>query len=149
MNWESDEELAADLAAAILTEQAVPERFVAAGKAAFAWRTVDAELAQLVADSAGQDALAGTRADHAEVRTVTFAAGDVTIDVEIAPDALLGQVVPAREGELEVVERDGATRTTAVDDVGWFTLRPGPAGTFRLRFRSPGRRDVLTAWITV
>jgi hypothetical protein len=149
MNWDSDEQLADELAAAMRAEREVPARFVAAGKAAFAWRTVDAELAELTSDSArGDAALAGTRDDHAAVRTVTFAAGEVTIDIELTPDALLGQVVPAQRGELEVSVRDGSTQTAAVDDVGWFSVRPRPAGTFRLTFRAPGKQAVVTEWIS-
>lgn len=149
MNWDSDEQLAADLEAAMRSERDVPARFVAAGKAAFAWRTVDAELAALSSDSArGAAALSGTRADQASVRTVTFAASEISIDVELAPDALLGQVVPAQAGELELAAKDGSTQTAAVDDVGWFTLRPRPADTFRLTFRVPGKPPVVTEWIT-
>lgn len=148
--WDSDERLAADLAAAMRAEKDVPARFVAAGKAAFAWRTIDAELSALTYDSAQEDpVLAGTRAEQAAVRTLTFVASDVSIDLELTPEALLGQLVPAQPGELTVTLRDGSTRTAEVDDLGWFAVRPRPKGTFRLRFRSPGHRDVLTAWITV
>lgn len=43
--WDSDEHLLADLAEAVLAARKVPPRLVDAGKAAFAWHTVDAELA--------------------------------------------------------------------------------------------------------
>lgn len=125
----------------------VPARFIEAGKAAFAWRTLDAELAALTADSAHADALAGTRADRASVRTITFATDDLSIDVELTSDALLGQVVPSIGGELQVCLRDGTTLTEPVDEVGWFAVRPCPTQTFRLRFEAEGRSPVATEWI--
>lgn len=51
----TDEELLAELGAALRTAEEVPAGFVNAGKAAFAWRGVDAELAALTFDSAGAD----------------------------------------------------------------------------------------------
>ena len=48
--WD-DEELLAALRQALRARQAVSPGFVEAGKGAFAWRTIDAELAQLTYDS--------------------------------------------------------------------------------------------------
>lgn len=149
--WDDDERLAADLAEAMRTERAVPPRFVAAAKAAFAWRTIDAELAAVTFDSArgSADALAGTRAERASVRTLTFASSGLTIDVELTADALLGQVVPARPGEVLLNVRDGSTRTAPIDDLGWFVIKPRPSGTFRLSLRPATGESVVTEWITL
>lgn len=150
MIWDSDKELLGELEAAMRAEREVPARFVEAGKAAFAWRTVDAELAALTADSARDDrAMAGLRAEEASVRAITFATATVTIDVELTPDALFGQVVPARAGELQVCPREGETQTVPVDEVGWFSVRPRPTQTFRLRFEADGEPAVVTEWIVL
>lgn len=148
-DWDSDELLAEELATAMRSEREVPARFVAAGKAAFAWRTVDAELSELTFDSAREDPmLAGTRAERASVRTLTFAASALTIDLELTPDALLGQLVPAQPGELTLSVRDGSTRTVPVDELGWFTVRPRPSATFRLTFQPIGQQAVITQWVS-
>lgn len=147
-DWDSDEQLAADLATAMRAEREVPARFIAAGKAAFVWRTVDAELSALTFDSAREDPLlAGTRAERAAVRTLTFAASALTIDLELTPDALLGQLLPAQSGELTLSVRDGSTRTVPVDELGWFSVRPRPSATFRLTFKPVGQQAVITEWI--
>ncbi|HST65765.1 MAG TPA: hypothetical protein VLM05_11305, partial [Mycobacteriales bacterium] len=46
-----DARLLAELGAAVRDGQAVPERFRAAARAAYGWRTVDAELAELLEDT--------------------------------------------------------------------------------------------------
>ncbi|GAB3955588.1 hypothetical protein GCM10029976_098820 [Kribbella albertanoniae] len=51
-DWNDDGQLLEALRDALVTEQEVPRAFVEAGKAAFAWRTIDAELAALTYDSA-------------------------------------------------------------------------------------------------
>ncbi|MFD8491723.1 hypothetical protein [Amycolatopsis sp. NPDC059657] len=144
----TEEELLAELEAALRTAEEVPAGFVNAGKAAFAWRGVDAELAALTFDSAGAE-VAGTRADSASVRALTYSAAEVTLEVEVGPDALHGQVVPPQAGELDVRLRDGGTTTVPVDAVGWFVVRPKPAGTFRLRLRTADGKTVLTDWTSL
>lgn len=147
-DWDDDERLAADLADAMRSAEQVPASFVRAGKAALAWRTVDAELAQLTFDSAGAQP-AGVRADTAPLRALTFTASQVTIEIEVATDALLGQIVPPQPGELELQPRTGTPHTVPVDDVGWFRLSPRPAGLFRLRLRTTSGLSVDTEWITL
>ena len=48
--WD-DEQLLAALTASIQARQAVPPEFIDAGKNAFAWHNIDAELAQLTGDT--------------------------------------------------------------------------------------------------
>ncbi|SDX97098.1 hypothetical protein SAMN05421504_10484 [Amycolatopsis xylanica] len=141
----TDEELLAELEAALRAADEVPAGFVDAGKSAFTWRGIDAEL---TFDSAGAE-LAGTRADPASVRALTYSAAEVTLEVEVGPDALHGQVVPPQAGELDVRLRDGGTTTVPVDAVGWFVVRPKPAGTFRLRLRTADGKTVLTDWTSL
>ena len=140
----SDEQLLAELREALNTAGQVPDGFVAAGKAAFAWRTVDAELAALEATDA--DALAGVRAERAAVRALSFLASDVSIELEVTPDALLGQLVPARPGTIEVQAQDGSRQTVTVDESGWFAIRPLPSAMFRLHLQT-ANDNVITEWV--
>src|SRR6266568_5536846 len=130
----NDDELLAELGAA-LRGAAVPDRFVAVGKSAFAFRGVSAEIAALTHDSAGA-AVAGARAESAALRSLTFVAGELVIELEVTPDALVGQVVPPRSGEIELVGPNGPIATATVDDVGWFAIRPAPTGQVRLHLRT-------------
>lgn len=149
-DWRDDEQLLADLGEALRTAREVPVLLVEAGKAAFAWRTVDAELAALTYDSERSDAVpAGTRAEQAALRSLTFVADELTIEVEVTSDALFGQLVPPQSGQIAVRGRDGATHTGSVDEVGWFVIRPRPAGLFRLQVRTADGRSVITEWATL
>src|SRR5271169_3310951 len=101
-----DEELFALLQQALRSRQAVPPEFVVAAKNAFAWHNIDAELAQLTYDSAvgagvGPSAVAGTRSEAASIRALTFASSQLTIELEVTADSLLGQVVPTQVATIE------------------------------------------------
>ncbi len=50
--WSDDDQLLEVLRDALTTAREVPPGLVAAGKAAYSWRTIDAELAALTYDSA-------------------------------------------------------------------------------------------------
>lgn len=145
-----DERLLAELGDAVRAAAQVPERFVAAGKAAFAWRTVDAELAELGYDSATttETAPVGVRAEQAALRALSFVARELTIEVEVTADALLGQVVPPTPGEVQLQGAGGVAGTAQVDEVGWFSL-PVPSGMFRLQVRTTDGRSVVTQWTTL
>jgi len=142
----SDEQLLAELREALDTADQVPDGFVAAGKAAFAWRTVDAELAALAQEATDADALAGVRAERAAVRALSFLASDISIELEVTPDALLGQLVPARPGTIEVQAQDGSRQTVTVDESGWFAIRPLPSAMFRLHLQT-ANDNVITEWV--
>lgn len=145
--WDGDDQLLADLAEAVLAAREVPQRLVDAGKAAFAWHTVDAELAALAFDSDVEPA--AMRAETATLRAMTFVASHATIEVEVTADALLGQVAPPRSGELLVRQADGLVRTVQVDALGWFTIRPRPTGLFRLELTQSTGPRILTAWTSL
>jgi hypothetical protein len=151
--WSDDDRLIAELGAAV-REARVPESFIHTGKAAFAWRTVDAELAELQLDSwlsepepAGYRREPSGRRDGAEPRTLSFAARELSIEVEIHPDAVRGQLVPAQPGTVRVHDGDAAVGDVPIDDVGWFVIEPVPAGRFRLHVRTAAGAAVITDWI--
>jgi hypothetical protein len=143
-----DDALLAELGDAVRGAAQVPPGFVAAGKAAFTWRNLDAELAQLQYDSATAPASTTTRSQTSRPRALTFSTDDLAIELELTAEALLGQLVPAQRGEVQVQTRTGTTTTVQVDEVGWFAVRPVPAVMLRLRVEVAGHDPVLTEWIT-
>jgi hypothetical protein len=149
-DW-TEEELLAELRAALRAEQDVPRALVDAGKGVWAWRSVDAELAALTYDSALEalaEQLVATRSEAATLRSLTYASQSLTIELEVTRDALLGQVQPAQAARAEVVTRDGAVTPVDVDEVGWFTVRPAPRSPFRIACTTQdGSIKVLTPWI--
>jgi hypothetical protein len=147
--WDDDDILAA-LRHALSSRRAVPEQFVAAGKSAFTWRNIDAELAQLTYDSSrGADLAGRTRAEPASIRALSFTSAHLSIEVEVTEDALLGQVIPAQAATLEVQTGTGTPTPVSSDEIGCFSIQPPPRGTFRLRCRTASGIDVLTGWITL
>ena len=148
--WD-DDELLARLAEAQRATESVPREFIEVGKAAFAWRNFDAELAELVYDSALEGAqLAGQiRAEQAQLRALTFTAAALTIEVEVTGEALLGQLVPPEAGEVKVITPAGEVQVEPIDDVGCFTIRPVPAGSFRNHCRTASGTFVATNWLNL
>jgi hypothetical protein len=159
----TDDELLTELGEALRAEREVPGALVEAGKALFTWRSVDAELAVLtqarltydsfVDDAALQGSELGlvlqTRSETAALRSLTFAADELSIELEVTDDAILGQLVPPQPATVEVLAPDQSRVDVPVDDVGWFTIRPVPATRFRLTCRTEGGTSVVTDWISV
>jgi hypothetical protein len=146
----TEEELLAELRQALKARQAVPPGFVEAAKGAFAWRTIDAELAQLTYDSmAGGEATSVTRSEPASIRALTFTSSRLTIELEVAGDSLLGQVVPPQAATIRVQAQGGAEAVITADQIGCFVIQPAPRGPFRLRCQTDASVDVLTGWITL
>jgi len=146
----NDDEIMGRLAQAWQAADDVPADFIAAGKAAFAWRDIDSELAELVYDSALEEELSAVpvRAERAHLRAMTFTSTDLTIEIEITSESLLGQVVPMQDGEVEVITPAGKAQAGPIDDVGGFTIRPLPAGPFRLNCRTAGGA-ISTSWLNI
>ena len=135
-----------ELGAAVRDGQAVPASFLAAGRAAFAWRTVDAELATLAAE--GETAVVRS-AEPAQLRSFTLAARELSIEVEVTGDALVGQVVPPAPGRVVLQTARQEPVEAEVDELGWFTLQPLPSGMFRLHLTPSNGSAVVTEWLTL
>jgi hypothetical protein len=148
-----DDEFMTELGEAMRAPRDVPDSFVRAGKSAFAWHNVDSELARLVSDSAildpAQRSAAGLRSERAALRSLTFASDELTIELDVHPDALRGQVAPAQSGTLQLRSNDESVRDFPIDEVGWFVISPLPQGPFRLSIRLDGGPAALTDWVTL
>lgn len=139
----SDDVLLAALRAAAADREPVPEDVLAAARAAFSWRLIDGELAELVGDSALELALAGTRGGQ-DSRLVTFEVpGGTALELEATRVGgsirLIGQVVPGRPGTADV-EHTGGSVAVEIDEIGRFAahgIAPGPMRV-KLRLMTPG-----------
>ena len=148
--FSSDEELLGELQQAISARRAVPPEFVEAAKNAFMWHNIDAELAQLTYDSTrSSELVAATRSEAASIRALTFTSTRLTIELEVAEDSVLGQIVPAQLATTEVQAQDGPASVISTDEIGCFSINPIPASPFRLRCHVAAGGDILTGWITL
>jgi hypothetical protein len=148
--WEDDDLISA-LQEALRAREVVPDEFVEAGKAAFAWRNIDAELARLTYDSVRDLELAASlRAEEATIRALTFTSARLTIELEITTDAVLGQIVPAQPATIIVQPGAAGTQTEVrADEIGCFTIQPIPAGAFRLQCRTDNGLEIMTGLFTI
>jgi len=145
-DWLQNDSLLRALDDAVRTPDPTPPAVLEAARAVYTWRTVDAELAELVHDSdAETPALAGLRAEEAELRTLSFAAPGVTVELGVSPTALLGLLEPPGPVEVTVRLDGGETTTVPVDEDGCFRIAPPPAGLFSLGWENAGGRRVVTS----
>ncbi|MDA0638605.1 hypothetical protein OUY22_34795 [Nonomuraea sp. MCN248] len=149
--WKDDERLLAALRRADEAAREVPLEFVAAGKAIFTWYDIDAELASMTYDSAAERGQPSpTRGpEHVPLRALIFATGEVTIELEVGQEALLGQLVPARPGTAYTHLVTGGVVESAIDESGCFVFRPAPSQAFRLQCRPASGTNVVTDWIAL
>ncbi|HBW18475.1 MAG TPA: hypothetical protein DEH11_05400, partial [Actinobacteria bacterium] len=101
-----DDELEEELRRTAASLDPVPPELLRAAADAFTWRTVDAELAELVYDSlVDEDALALVRGGS-DRRLLSFEAGGLSIDLEVstagAARELTGQLAPPQRASIEI-----------------------------------------------
>jgi hypothetical protein len=156
---DTQDPLLEDLRAMFDHSDPVPPLVVETANASLGWRRLDADLAELLSDSAlaeeGELALAR---GHADVRSIGFVAGPLTIDVEIHGEGgerrLLGQLSPPGPAmvELQTQDREAAAAMTEADALGRFRLSLPDVAAVRLRIRI-GSDDssewVETSWIPI
>lgn len=148
-----DQQLLDELRGMVARLDAPPPEVAEAARAAYSWRTVDAELAALTYDSLLDDrALAGVRGPGGP-QMLSFESPEVTIDVEIAVEPgdrrrLLAQLAPPQAAQVEVRTPD-TTTTTDADDLGRVALGGLPPGPLSLSWRLTSGAVIETEWTTV
>ena len=154
-----DEDLIDELRSLFSRLDPVKPATIEQARAAYTWRTVDAELAELSFDSLVDRELVGAVRDDGTAtlgpRMLGFGAvvegDDVAIELEISPGpgapVLIGQLLPAIAGAVELQRSDGRTSIVNADELGRFRVEPVPAGPLRLRMRHAGRL-VQTTWLS-
>jgi hypothetical protein len=128
----------------------VPASVVEAARAAYTWRTIDAELAELTADSAM--ATAGVRSSSAP-RLLTFEGAGVEVEVEVAQTGstrrLTGQLVPVGPARV-TVRWSGGTQEIVADELGRFAAEGVPAGSVSIVVERAGaEHPIVTSWISI
>jgi hypothetical protein len=146
--WSDDDQLLAVLEEAFAEEHEVPPHVIEAGKAVFAARSLDSELAALIYDSLA-DARPVTRTSRAAIRELTLACRELRIHLQVSTASLRGQVVPPQRGEVEVHTTDHAPQVIEVDEYGWFSITPVPRSSFRLFCRMRSGTSTRTDWLSV
>ncbi|MGW0769032.1 hypothetical protein [Streptomyces sp. NPDC002671] len=111
---------------------------------AFALHDLEARVAELAFDSL-VDALP-VRGVTAPPRMLTFRAGELTVDIEVTEEGLIGQVLPPGSASIEVLGGPRTARPVPVDTLGRFSSDTPPAGPFALRLRTGGE-VVVTEWL--
>jgi hypothetical protein len=122
----TDDELLAQLREAVAETDLVTDQQREAARAAFTWRTVDAELAELLHDSALESA--AVRGDDS-ARTLSFASGPITLEVEVDGDTVMGQVLGATVQSVLMQRSIADDEPLPVDPSGFFRVdgvAPGP-----------------------
>ena len=126
----------------------VPADVIARSLALWDLTTIDAELADLLAEEAADAELAGVRSATLQITAFTFVAGDVTIEVEWDGELLSGQLFPGEPATVELHGERGVQVDSAANSVGTFELElPGPGSWCLVVRRTTGA--VRTPWFTI
>ena len=135
-----------ELAAAVDTRREVESRHREAARAAFTWRTVDAELMELTWDSLDQpDTVRG--AVYTQPRALAFTSRSGSLEVEVDGDRVRGHVLPPRVVTVVMRNAAGERAEATSDEDGMFVLMgtlPGP-----VRFHVEGDLLGTTAWVNL
>jgi hypothetical protein len=143
----SDDDLLELVGRALRAADPVPDRVLEGARAAWTWRTIDEELAELVFDSAAE--LTGVRSEDT-ARQLTFRAPGMEIEVMVTDEAtrrVVGQLVPPGSFTATLVTVDAALADTT-DRLGRFTFDAVAPGPVRLVVADPdGTVVVTTEWV--
>jgi hypothetical protein len=127
--------------------QPAPEPIRRGALAAFEWRAIDEELAQLLSDTADSDRLVGARSTLSGIRLMEFVAGAVQINLGFSDTGLMtGNFVGHSSETAKLVSSSGQRVELLVDEFGEFICDPVPSGPIRIELGvGPGR--IVTDWI--
>lgn len=146
----NDDELMAGIRSAFEVLDPVPAEVLAAARAAIAWRTPSALLAEPVQERAARPA-AGVRGGAARVLTFACAAATVEIEVwEHGPEReITGRLVPASPGTVRVRHRDLPPDgvTARAETAGMFWVPSVPEGLVSLALRLDDGTSIVTSWV--
>lgn len=151
MTGGEDAALLAELRATLDEVDPVPPLVLEAARAAFGLRRLDAELAELVRDSAEERAgLIAVRGDG-NVRLISFETGLVTVELQVTERGTVRDLVAEVSGTALAsaeVETPGLRHPTLRDD-SMISADAVPSGLLRLHLRTIEGRDLVTSWVRV
>jgi hypothetical protein len=150
---EDDDRLLEELRAALRAAGRPSAAMEDAGAAAFSWRTVDAELAELdteppplPTDDSSRQEYALARDGDAGPAVLRFTTPSASVELQESDDGWAGMLDPASEGEVTVLGPEGTPLETAlIDELGTFFIAPPRGGPVRLRCRTTSG-ELLTDW---
>lgn len=123
---------------------AVPGHLLAAADDAFTWRRADAELAELLYDSAESE-LVGVRGASSGRRAFRFGAGDFVIRVHLTAATLVVMIEPPLSVTCRIATEAGTTEHRT-DELGELAV-DAPELPMRIEVELPSGTTV-TPWIT-
>jgi len=139
---------------ALADHDPIPTHVLVAAQAAYTWRTIDEELAELAYDSTEEE-LVGVRAT-AVARQLSYETDALTLDLEIEDDGdqrlLRGQIAPATSGLITARSIAGdvtVERSAPADELGRFVITGVAAGRMSLRCEVGGDVVLVTAWLSI
>jgi hypothetical protein len=140
-----DEDLMSSLRRIAAQVDPVPQDVIDGGRAAYLTRRLDAELAELLLDSAVGSAQ--VRGVAEQVRLLSFQLDDISLEVqaEYADDHVSVRGLVGGPSVAVEVELAGERRELPVDPDGQFGTRL-PRGAARFRLRTRGR-SITTSWV--
>ena len=127
----------------------LPSEVAEFAKVAFAWRQIDAELAELGFDSIDEEVPSGVRSTTV-IRMMSFQAGRWMIDIEYDETAgrLMGATTPPGRYTIEL-HTAGARFTTESDDSGRFSAEGVVRGPLGMVLRFADGEVVKTQWVVL
>jgi hypothetical protein len=145
----SNDTLLRDLGRIAAIVDPAPDWVVALGREALGMRRLDAELADLVDDSAlDEHPLARVRGGG-RVRMLFYQGGDIGVELHVTRhddrSSALGQVTGNHYATVRVESPD-QDFLVPVDDLGRFDVDELPRRLFRLHLVDPDRPTVITGW---
>jgi hypothetical protein len=148
---EADDELVLRLRRVAARADPVPEVLLAAARAAFGLRDLDARVAELVRDSAVGATATAVRGLGA--RLLSFEAAGTVIECEVTAHGtrrdVIGQLVGSVASALRVQVVGAEAVDVRVDEQGRFAVSGLPAGLFRLRCSLADGTTLVTSWASV
>jgi hypothetical protein len=151
-DWDDDQQLLADLGEAVRAVQGLAEQVAERGKEALTtWSSLDDELLlacvsfdSLLETSGVVRSETGTGAGTG--RLLVFSAEPLSVELEVGPGGVVGQVVPPAPAQVQLEAADGTVQEASADDLGFFTLGVVPRGPVRLRCDTATSR-LVTHWV--
>lgn len=144
-----DDQLLARLREGLDDRDPVPTDVMTFAKAAFTWRDIDAELAELDYDSSDEDVPAGVRST-ATARMISFQVGKWMLDVEFdnTSGRLIGQISPEASFIVEL-HTAGALFSVQSDEIGRFDADEIAPGPLSMVLRFTDGEVIKTQWVVL
>ncbi|MBE2319188.1 hypothetical protein DVA67_024645 [Solirubrobacter sp. CPCC 204708] len=148
----NDDVLEARLRAVMGKVDPVPPLVDDAARAAFGWRTIDEDLAELMRDSADELVEAGVRG-VGEARQLSFESPALGIELEVVATGprsrrVEGQLLPPAAATVRAERPGGAAVSVQADELGRFVLDGLQAGAMRLHVLLQGAQ-IAVPWTSI